>query len=102
VLVTPNPFSPHNHLIGKACDITFNLPYDRSVVSLNLYDQSGNIITKILESQYSGSSGVYEWNGADQNGKLLQTGAYILYIEAKDRNSGETYSDKLLVVIGNN
>lgn len=98
----PNPFflsSTGQH--DKGCIITYTLPYNSSVVNIFVYDQNGNKVGNIFNARNSSSSGAYSWKGSDKNGKNLQTGPYILFLEATDLDTGETYSDKVLVVIGN-
>lgn len=98
----PNPFYiTSKNFQGNNCSISYNLPYISSIINIFVYDQNGNLISRIYQGKNASSSGIYLWNGSDENGKLLQTGPYVLYLEATDQNSGDTYSDKILVVIGN-
>ncbi len=71
----PNPFNP-------STNIKFGIP-EASVVSITIYDQLGNLITK-LNGNYS-NGGYYNitWNGLNNNGNIVSSGIYYYRIEAK-------------------
>ena len=77
----PNPFNPETW-------IPYQLAID-SLVTLNIYDQSGHIV-RTLDIGHQ-KSGVYRdkasaayWDGRNQNGELVTSGAYYIQLDAGD------------------
>ena len=77
----PNPFNPETWM-----------PYqlaDDAVVSLNIYDPSGHIVRRLdMGHQESGfyrerENAVY-WDGRNQNGERVTSGAYYYQLRAGD------------------
>ena len=80
----PNPFNPETW-------IPYQLEND-ALVSLNIYDQSGHIVRTLDIGRQS--SGVYRdkasaayWDGRNQNGEAVTSGAYYYQLRAGDYSS---------------
>jgi hypothetical protein len=73
----PNPFNPHT-------TIAFDIPRPE-VVSLRVFDLSGSLVRNLLVAE-SRTSGRHElvWNGRDDAGREVASGAYFYRLEAGD------------------
>ena len=72
----PNPFNPTTvisyHLPAGQAGLTVN-----SFVTLRIYDELGRkVITLVDEAQSTGTHKI-TWNGKDENGKVVSSGAYF-------------------------
>ncbi|MFC1541660.1 lamin tail domain-containing protein [Candidatus Latescibacterota bacterium] len=92
--VTPNPFSDRT-------TISYTLSFSLSRVNLFVYDRRGRLITKIRDSEESGSTWTGKWDGRS-NGSNLPAGPYILNLEAFDKSSGNVHTERKTIVIGRN
>jgi predicted phage tail protein len=70
----PNPFNP-------TTKIAFALPQN-SFVSLKIYDMLGREIKSLLNSEMLAGNHSIDWNGEDNNGFKVASGAYIYKITA--------------------
>jgi flagellar hook assembly protein FlgD len=66
-----------------------NLKGNGNVVSVMVFDESGNYIRKIASNLYSGADVSVIWDGTADNGSLVKTGIYIILITDYD-DSGKT------------
>ena len=72
------------HESGTSSNIMFSLPEDASIVSVNLYDQSGNFIVSLEQTDLSAGDHVIEWDGTDGNTNVLPSGVYLFNVQAID------------------
>jgi len=78
--VEPNPFD-------ERTVVSFELPFALARVRLDVYDRKGRKVATLRDGIDSGSRWETSWDGRS-GGKRLPAGAYILYLEALDRNTG--------------
>jgi hypothetical protein len=83
----PNPFNP-------STTIRYYLP-DECQVTLDLYDSSGRLITRLLtrEKQPKGRHSV-EWRGCDKRGRAVSSGVYFYRLQT----GKETISRKMILL----
>lgn len=96
----PNPFSPFSDGLKKTTKIFYKLPYKSANIILKLYDLNGVLLRTIMSGENTEQRNEIVFDGYNDNGSSLQVGAYILFLEATDKLSGEVYSKKLLIAIG--
>ena len=77
----PNPFNPETW-------IPYQLAND-SIVTLNIYDQSGHIVRTLdvghqVSGFYRGKAEAAYWDGCNQNGEPVTSGAYYYQLRAGD------------------
>ncbi len=72
----PNPFN-------KTTNITYQLQTPCHV-SLNIYDITGRIVTKLVDEHKEAGAYTIEWNGTDTAEKSLSNGIYFLCLEVGD------------------
>ncbi len=75
VTVDPDPFSPR--FDGRVL-IEFDLPL--GAMTLKVYDVKGRAVKTFYEN-FASYQGAIQWDGTDDNGRLLPVGIYILYVE---------------------
>lgn len=95
---TPNPFSPLNSPEGQ-CVIRYEIPFDFALVDISVYLPAGGFLQAIQKSAFSKSKGLFVWDGRDKNGNPLPIGPYIILLEATDQDSGDSWSNKKILVI---
>jgi hypothetical protein len=94
---TPNPFSRSSS--SGLCVISYRTKFTQARVTLQIYDGRGVPVKSLLNAEFSASEGVVQWDGTNNNGAPLQSGAYICLMEATDLTSGENEITKLLIAI---
>lgn len=70
----PNPFNP-----GTA--IRFALPKS-SHVEITIYNMLGKVIRRLVSKEYSAGEHTMKWDGRDQGGNFVSSGAYLYQINA--------------------
>ena len=61
--------------------VRYHLPDDAESVTMNIYDANGEVV-RTVPLQTEAGKRVYQWDGTDENGKLLEEGEYSISIEA--------------------
>lgn len=78
--VRPNPYNP---TLGNAF-IEYRISRG-ATVSVKIYDQTGNLIRNLLDTQHSYKTyQTINWDGTDDLGQLVQTGTYTIKMAASD------------------
>lgn len=75
----PNPFK-------ESTQIPFSLQQSGNII-INIYDQTGRLVTTLLNEHKPIGDHEITWNAKDQNGQLLAEGIYFLCMESKGINS---------------
>ena len=72
--ITPNPFV--RHLIAE-----YRIPHIPAWANLWIYNIEGDRIRTLLNGTEVGVEGSVEWDGEDNNGRVVGEGLYIVYME---------------------
>lgn len=96
---TPNPFSISGKTGDGICAISYSLPFRQALISATIFNANGVLLRTLSNASFTSSQGVLVWNGLDESGQKQPVGPYIVLLEATDSATGETRTDKLLVVI---
>jgi hypothetical protein len=72
----PNPFNP-------STKINFAIP-EASSVKIKVYDILGTEIKTLFDNKISAGEYSISWNGTDNNGKILNSGVYLITMEAEN------------------
>jgi hypothetical protein len=80
VAITPNPFK-------NQTEVTYTQGSDEARVSLSVYDVSGRLVRRLVDAGSSPGIHSLTWDGRSEDGKRLQSGAYILRLKAGDATS---------------
>ena len=94
IIVTPRIFTPtRGGMEFNAVRINFDIDEPVSKISVKIYDLKGRLIRN-LESSGEYGQGNILWDGKDEDGVYVKSGAYIYKIEA----DGEEYKGTVFVV----
>mgnify|MGYP000402312484 CR=1 FL=1 len=74
----PNPFNPGTM-------ITVELARE-SPLRVEIYDMLGRHIRTLADGVHSAGAHLYEWNGTDEHGSLVQTGIYFARMTTPDHS----------------
>ncbi|NOY77206.1 MAG: flagellar hook capping protein [Calditrichaeota bacterium] len=78
-------------------EIHYNLSKTVEHVSIEIYDDQGNLVTtKTLDGEPSGDH-VFRWNGEDEDGELMASGTYKVVVKGIDSEKNETNAPTYLV-----
>jgi flagellar hook assembly protein FlgD len=66
-----------------------NLKGNGNVVSVMVYDETGNFVRKLTSNLFAGAEASVVWDGTADDGSLLKTGIYIFLITLYD-DTGKT------------
>ncbi len=69
----PNPFSAET-------TIGFNLN-EQSLVNLSIYDNTGRMVSNLINEQVPAGSHSATWNGIEDSGRQVQNGLYVFKLE---------------------
>ncbi|MFC1558589.1 lamin tail domain-containing protein [candidate division KSB1 bacterium] len=81
IIVSPNPFSPDGDGIDDAAIISYSLPFEYGTIRLEIYDSAGRLVRRLLNNENTGSSRSVNWDGKNNQGRMLPIGIYIVYLE---------------------
>jgi hypothetical protein len=98
VFAEPRIFSPDMDGREDFCFIHYQLPEAGFTGSISIYDISGVMVRKLLNNELLGTSGIFRWDGLDDQQNLLPTGRYIIYTEVF-RTDGDVRRKKLVCVL---
>jgi len=99
ITVSPNPFKPSLGGTDAFTVINYELPFMKVLVNIKICDISGFEIVELANNRYSAGWGAITWDGKNSEGFYVQTGQYIMIIEATDSETGDVYQEKVLIVL---
>jgi flagellar hook assembly protein FlgD len=85
--------APRPKPVAAGSEISFSIPQD-SRVSLKVFDVAGRAVRTLADGTMEAGSHAVEWDGADDSGKRVAAGIYMVQLNAP----GETASRKLTVI----
>jgi flagellar basal-body rod modification protein FlgD len=74
---------------GSESQISFDLGREASLVTVNVYDELGNLVRTIEEASMMAGRQEIVWNGYDQDGNPVNPGTYRFEIIAQDLDKNE-------------
>lgn len=103
---TTNPFSPEDRN-NNFVKINFNIPDEEATKTIIVYDISGKEIIKLInkdltfngEVLYRLNKGSIIWDGKDSLGRFVNSGVYLVYIDAYNPKNGKRYVSKDIVIV---
>jgi hypothetical protein len=99
ILISPENFSPNNDGIADIISIQYKFPTPENLVSIYAFDFNGSMVKKIIDNQLCGTSGMYFWDGLDQNRRKVRPGFYIIFTEAIDLSGNRKVIKKMIGVM---
>jgi hypothetical protein len=89
VILSSSKITPDNDGFEDFLTITMNLNGNGNVVSILVFDESGNYISKIATNLFAGAEASVIWDGTAEDGSSVRTGIYIILISLYD-DTGKT------------
>ena len=81
--------------------IGFNLTGSSNVISAMVFDETGSYIRKIVSNMYAGQEASLIWDGTADDGSMVNTGIYIVFITLYDDTGKTEKWKKVCTVIRN-
>ena len=89
VVLSSSKISPDSDGIEDILTIGLNLAGNGNIVSVTVFDESGRYVKKIAGNMFAGAEASLIWDGTADDGSLVETGIYIIFISLYD-DSGKT------------
>jgi hypothetical protein len=90
-------FSPDNDGYQDLLSIDYQSEQAGFTATIKIYDLKGRFVKQIANNELLQDSGTFTWDGIDENGRIAETGVYIVYAEVFN-TSGEVKQFKLACV----
>ena len=97
--VTPRHFTPDGDGEDETSVISFNLPYLRNDITLQIYDRRGHLL-RGHSDLYGGETGEWIWDGKDSRQETVPTGLYVVFLLIEDADNGTRSIEKTVVSVG--
>jgi flagellar basal-body rod modification protein FlgD len=81
---------------GTASSVNFNLAQPASEVSVSVLDASGSVVKTLAGGAKGAGSGSVSWDGTNNAGTALPSGAYSFTVAAKDASGNSVTSTPLI------
>lgn len=95
---TPESFSPNFDGYNDEYHIQYELEKPGYVANISIFDAAGKFVTKLVNNEILGTSGMFVWNGEDETGKRNNIGVYVILVEIFN-TAGEVFQFKDGVVL---
>jgi len=80
VVFSSSKITPDNDGNEDFLNIKMDLSGSGNVISIMVFDETGNYIRKIAANLFAGSKASVIWDGTRDDGSLVNTGIYIILI----------------------
>lgn len=94
----PEIFSPDGDGFNDGIQFSYLLDDPGFTGNFYIYNANGVLVKQLLRNEILGTTGVFGWDGIDDNGKVVPIGIYIGYFEFFNLK-GEVNKQKLRVVV---
>ncbi len=100
VIFSSSKISPDNDGYEDFLVIRFSLTGNTNVVSAIVFDETGNYVKKIATNLFAGPEASLIWDGTADDGTLVKTGIYIVFITLYDETGKTDKWKKVCTVVG--
>ncbi len=69
---------------GQSSDLTYYLPADSAQVTINIFNESGNLVQTLEQSTQNAGEHTLSWDGKGTQGNTLPEGNYLFVVTATD------------------
>jgi len=101
VVFSSSKITPDNDGNEDFLTIMLNLKGNGNVISVMVFDETGNYVRKIAANLFAGAEASLIWNGTSDDGSLVNTGIYIILITLYDDTGKTARWKKVCTVIRN-
>ncbi|MCG8701317.1 MAG: gliding motility-associated C-terminal domain-containing protein, partial [Bacteroidales bacterium] len=97
--LSTNKITPNNDGYEDYLVINYEFQQPGWTAGIWIFDINGEMVVHLLDNELLSVSGNITWNATDETGSTVQTGYYVVYIEAmNDRGEKETLKKSCLVL----
>ena len=95
--IAPKTFSPYRNEVAI---VEFTLPKILNRVTIRIFDLKGRLIRKIVDQEINSANGTIIWNGKNNQNRNVNSGIYIIQMEAVSLHDEKVYQKQATCVIG--
>ncbi len=97
--IEPDVFTPNMDGVDDLLFIHYNFPNEGNSCTIDIYNQNGSPIRKLVNNELASIQGYYTWDGTNDEFQKCQSGIYIILIKWFNLK-GEVKQEKRVVVLG--
>ena len=98
--MTPEVFTPDDDGQQDFTTLNYRLDQPGYAASVTVYDALGRLTRRLVRNETVPTSGFFQWDGIDDQGRKAAVGYYVLLVELFRPSSGEKREYKKTVVLG--
>lgn len=99
VAVTPEVISPNNDGFDDFAEFSFSFQDIENQTTITLYNRSGRVVRHLVNNIPCGREALYKWDGSDDHGAMVPTGAYVAIIQWWNNNGKSQRLRRVLGVV---
>lgn len=99
IFSTSKTVSPDGDGFEDELEINYILNDPGYLINLNIYNEKGRVIKRLIRQESAGSSGKITWNCIDENSKMAPPGHYIYWIEIYRENGAREIFKEAFVLV---
>ena len=84
IVIEPEIFSPDNDGYNDLLSIKYKFDQAGFMMTIDIFNSSGYPIRKLVNNQYLGTSGSFNWDGIKDDNTKAAVGIYVIYIQVFD------------------
>ena len=81
VNIDPKVFSPDNDGFEDELFINFKVTDPKQLANVTIFDMNGRQIRKLISNDLIAETGLYKWDGTNDDSEKVKVGVYIVYFE---------------------
>lgn len=101
IVFSSSKITPDNDGYEDILEIGFSLTGNGNVVSVMVFDETGNLVKKVATNMFAGPGSSIIWDGTANDSSLVNTGIYIVFITLYDDTGKTNRWKKVCTVIRN-
>jgi hypothetical protein len=98
VILSSRKITPDNDGYEDLLVLDFYLKGTRNIISVMVFNETGGYVRKLADNLLAGSKASVAWDGTADDGSLVRTGIYIIYISIFD-DTGKTLNWKKVCTV---
>lgn len=91
-------FSPDNDGYQDVLTLNYEFTNPDNVLDVHIYDSEGRLIRTLKDNYYPGMSGMFSWDGLNDEGSKALTGTYVILITVFDLEGNRTIFKEVVVL----
>jgi hypothetical protein len=99
VVLSSTKITPDNDGNEDQLMIDLKLRGNGNIIAVMIFDETGSFVRKIADNLLAGNQATVTWDGTGEDGSLVTTGIYIVYISVFDDNGKTKKWKKVCTVV---